>query len=251
MSQAFLEADWATLDRLSLSDYGIPLSELLAGSDRALVFRRVGRLFGAYLKEPFAQNLPYDLELPSNWARASRCREIHTPPSAQIIDTYESQFALLETIAIEWNRPVQFIAEYNVFLWLCRRFRPIICGEDKAFESSEKIAKDLEKKGIDASIISVNQGLGIAAATIASHLTNHVPVLANHSPIVTGAMLLILCLGQRKACKLMTDFEATYDKSKDRFATHEFYVCGSTNTRDAKPCLALVRTPGKRCMRHA
>lgn len=246
-----LASDWDNLDRLAQGEYGISLSQTLADANRELAFNRIGRLFGVYLKEPFALSFPYDPDLPINWAKAHRCWEIHEAPPGDVLIVHQTKLELLEQLAQEWNRPLELLAEFNVFLSLCRRFKPLVCGEAKALENSEKIAKDLEKQGISVSSLSLNQGLGIAATTIATYLAQGVPNLSAHSPIVTGLTLLLLCYGQRRVCALMTTFEAKYDEKKDRFATREFYVCGATSTRDGTPCERLVRAPGLRCARHA
>jgi hypothetical protein len=251
VSVADLSGGWATLDRLAVGEYGHPLDHVLNDSDEDLALRRVGRLFGVYLKEPFARSFDYDRNSPSNWAKSKRFWEIHEDPSAKLVAEHGPQYDVLEQVAWDWQRPIEYVAEFNVFVWLCKRFSPIVCGEAKALENAEKIAKDLEKKGFDASALSLNQGIGIAAVTLASHLGQAVPELADHSPIVTGATLLLLCFGQRKVCHFMTTFQSSYDKEKDRFAIREFFVCGSESTRDGRPCRALVRSAGRRCARHA
>jgi hypothetical protein len=251
INTANANSDWLLLDRLAQGEYDQTLAETLAEPDQEFAFRRVGRLFGVYLKEPFALNFEYDPNVPTNWAKSRRYWEIHELPDEGIIAANEAQFALLEKIAREWNRPIEYVAEFNVFLSLCRRFRPIACGEAKALEDVEKIAKDLEKQGTPTAMLSLNQGLGIAAAAMAAYLVQQLPDLSDYSPIVTGASLLFLCFGQRKLCQFMTSFEATYDEKKDSFATRQFYVCGSTSTRNGTPCGALVHSPGQRCARHA
>ncbi len=243
--------DFHLLNHLAQGEYGQTLGSILSDKAQELAFKRVGRLLGVYLKEPFAISFSFDPDSPSNWARSQRFWEIRNIPDPNVIASHEARFSLLAQIAGDWHRPIEYVAEYNVFLWLCRKFRPIVCGEAKTLENSEKIAKDLEKQGIDVATLSMNQGFGIAAVTVASYLSQQLPDLANHSPIVTGATLLVLCFGQRKLCKFMTEFDASYDKSKDRFATRSFPVCGSTDTRTSQPCGALVRAPGLRCARHA
>jgi len=251
MNVQAIDKAWETLERLAQGEYGRSLSDTLLVDDQSLAFRRTARLFGVYAKEPFAHSFPYDPDIPTNWAKSSRFWEIHKTPGKLTLRKHHAQYSLLEDVALEWGRPVEFIAEYNIALSLCRRVRPIVCGEAKALETQEKIAKELERSGIGVSPFSLNQGLGLAAVMVASYLVQQMPSLAEHPPIVAGTTLLLMCVGQRRLCKLMKDFEDSYDKKKDRFASREFYVCGSTSTATRKPCGALVREPGLRCARHA
>ena len=239
------------LDHFALGEYGKSISETLLVDDHSLAFRRMFRLFGVYAKSPFALRFPNDPDIPTNWARSSQCWEIHMAPSKQLLETYGAQYSFLEDVSQEWNRPVELLAEYNIAMTLCRRFRPLVCGEAKAIEAQEKIAKELEKSGIGAYPFSLNQGLGAVAATIASYITQQLPELAEHSPIVVGTTILLMCFGQRKLCGIMKEFEATYDSRKDKSLSKEFFVCGSTTTATGRPCGTLVRIPGCRCARHS
>jgi hypothetical protein len=188
-----LKVAWKTLDRIAQGEYGQPLPETLLLKDQWLAFRRIARLFGVYAKEPFARAFPYDPNIPTNWAKSSRFWEIQDTPSASALRKHNAQYSLLEDVALDWHRPIEYIAEYNVALSLCRRIRPVVCGEAKALENQEKIAKELQKSGFSVSPFSLNQGLGIAAVTVASYLVQHVPALSQHSPIVAGTTLLLLC----------------------------------------------------------
>lgn len=250
MDAQAMDKAWETLERLAQGEYGQSLSETLLSEDQALAFRRIVRLFGVYAKEPFARSFAYDPEIPTNWAKSSRYWEIRETPGKATLEEHHAQYSLLEDVALEWRRPVETIAEYNIALSLCRRVRPIVCGEAKALETQEKIAKELEKSGTSVSPFSLNQALGIAAVTMASYLVQEMPILTGHAPIVSGTTLLLMCVGQRRLCKLMKDFEDSDDKKKDRFASRQFYVCGSTSTATGNPCGMLVREPGLRCARH-
>jgi hypothetical protein len=171
-------------------------------------------------------------------------------PSKTIID-HQAQVDLLLQVAAEWKRPVEYVAEYNIFYSLCKRLRPVLCGEAKGLENAEKIAKDLQKAGAEVSLFTPNQLLGAASVSVASYLVECIPLLSGNTPIVTGATLLTICFGQRKLCALLTEFEKSNDKSKDRFARRDFPACGSVATRDKQPCANRVRNRGEQCWIHA
>jgi hypothetical protein len=246
-----LAVGWEQLQNLCRGEYGTSIEQVLASPDKPLLFKRIGPLTAVWLKHPFAQSFEYDPNLPSNWAKALRCWEIHEPPALETIRMHQAQFELLTVIAAEWERPVEIIGEFNIFYSLSKRFRPIVCGESKALENAEKIAKDLRKSGRDVALITPNQLLGAASVTIAGSFVAALPWLSPHTPIVTGVTLLAMCLGQRKLCMLLVDFEKSYDKRKDTFAAGHFPICSCTNTGDRDPCRNRVRTEGMRCWIHA
>lgn len=248
--QKLLEEGWAELDSLSREEYGVSLLDVLKESDELLSFNRVGRVIAVSIKYPFAQSFPYDPELPSNWAKTKRAWEIREPVAMQTICDHRIQFELLTQVAVDWKRPIEFLAEFNIFHWLCKRLRPVVCGEAKSLENAEKIAKDVKKAGTDVTLFSLNQLLGAASVTIATYLVQSVTVLSGSAPLVTGVTLLALCFGQRKLCKLLTNFENSYDKKKDDFANRDFPICGSLATNDKEPCGNRVRNPGDRCWIH-
>jgi hypothetical protein len=246
-----LQAGWRLLQELSRGEYGVPLEQILVAEDKSLLFRRVGRLTAVWPKHPFAESFAYDPDLPSNWAKAERCWEIHEQPRLETIEAHRAQFNLLILFAAEWARPAEFVAEFNVFHSICKRLKPVVCGESKALENTEKIAKDLQKAGSDVMVFSPNQLLGAVSVTVAGYLVQALPWLSPHAPIVTGATLLALCLGQRHLCSLLKDFVDSYQPTKDAFANHLFPLCGSVQTGDRKPCGNRVRTEGLRCWIHA
>ena len=246
-----LNAACRTLDRLARGEYALSLEETLLLKDQKLAFRRIARLFGVFAKEPFARSFSYDLDNPGNWAKSSRFWEIRETPPVRLIRKHELQYCLLEDVAHEWHRPIDRVAEFNIAISLCRWFQPVVCGEAKALEDQEGIAKEFQKSGFGITPFSLGQGLGAAAISIASCLVQGVPSLLAHEPIIAGTTLLLMCMGQRKLCHLMGQFEKSYDRKKDRFATHVFYVCGSTSTKAGRPCEALVKRAGSRCPRHS
>lgn len=239
------------MDDLSRGEYGLPFPNVLHDSDELLSFRRVGRLLAVSIKHPFAQSFPYDPELPSNWARSKRCWEIRGSVAPQTICDHQTQFDVLVQVAADWKRPIEFVAEFNIFHFLCKRLRPVVCGEAKSLENAEKIAKDLQKAGTDVALFSPNQLLGATSVTVATYLVQSVQILSGNAPLVTGATLLAVCFGQRKLCKLLTNFQKSYDQQKDRFANRDFPLCGSLATNDKQPCGNRVRNAGEKCWVHA
>ena len=245
-----LQIGWSALDGICRGEFGLPLQGVLAQQDDALNFKRVGRLMAVWVKHPFAQPFPYDPDLQSNWAKSQRAWEIHGPVDPTVINAHRLQFELLAAFAHEWERPTEFLAEFNIFHSLCRRLRPAICGEAKALENAEKIAKDLQKAGTNIALLTPNQLLGATAVTVASYLVQALPFLSPHAPIVTGASLLAVCLGHRIFCARLAEFEKSYKLDMDAFARRTFAVCGSLATSDGLPCGNRVRTNGTRCWIH-
>lgn len=251
ITEDVLNDGWEVLDRLSRQEYDASLGAVLGQFDDTLMFKQLGRLLAVSIKVPFAQPFPYEPELASNWAKSRQCWEIHRPPSKEQIRDHQYQYDLLESVALEWNRPVECVAEYNIFMSLCKKLRPVICGQQKALAVADKIAKELQRQGEPVAMVTPNQLIGAAAVAIATYLGESVSVLADSGALTTGVTLFVLCLGQQRLCRFLADFERSYDDSKDCFATHSFPICGSLETRDGTPCRALVRVEGTRCYRHA
>lgn len=246
-----LQAGWGLLQELCQDEYGVSLEQLLMAEDKSLVFRRLGRLAAVWPKYPFAQSFEYDTDLPSNWAKAKRCWEIRKQPRIETIDAHRTQADLLILFAAEWARPPEFVAEFNIFHSICKRLSPVVCGESKALENTEKIAKDLQKAGRDVTVFSPNQWLGALAVMVAGYLVRTQPWLSPHTPILTGATLMVICLGQRRLCSLLKHFVESYQPRKDAFAGRVFPVCGSIQTGDRRPCGNRVHRKGLRCWIHA
>lgn len=247
-----LQEGLTPLQELCVGEYHIALNDVLFGDGDELAFKRLGRLMCVWLKEPFAQSFPYDPDIPTNWARSLRCWEIHGPVPSDVIATHAPQREILELFAAEWTRPVEFLAEFNLFHSMCKRLRPLVCDDWKALDNAEKIAKELRKEGQDVQLLTKNQIIGAASVGLATYLVQNLPWLStDHMPLVAGTTLLGVCMGQRKLCQLLTDFVNSNDESKDRFANVDFPHCGSTDTNDGKPCGNRVREHGLLCWIHA
>jgi hypothetical protein len=167
------------------------------------------------------------------------------------IEKHQAQFELLMVVANEWDRPAEFIAEFNIFHSLCRRLRPVICGEATELENAEKIAKDLRKEGTEIALLTPDQLLGALAVAVATYVVECLPFLSAHAPIVTGASLLAICLGHRKLCVQFAEFEKSYKQEMDVFAGRTFTISGSLATNDGRPCGNRVRISGTRCWIHS
>src|ERR1035437_8067914 len=196
LSLPLLEEGLAALSTLSEGEFRATLTNVLVDGDPALAFGRVGRLMAVWLKHPFAESFPYDPNAPGNWAKSQRAWEIHRPIANVAHKDTAARRDLLLNFAAEWGRGIDQLAEYNIFLSMCKRLRPVVCGESKVVEQADKIAADLRKKGVTVSGFSLNDMLGAASLTIATYLVQHVSFLsAGVLPLVSGATLLVCCFG--------------------------------------------------------
>jgi hypothetical protein len=244
-----LKEGLAVLSQLSLGEYHKHIDDILANSNEELAFKQTGRLMCVWIKQPFAIPFEYDPTLPWNWAKSYRAWEIHDPVSQELMRHNLSRYELLMKFAEEWDRPVQYLAEYNLFLSICKRIRPIICSESKMLEQVEKVGKDLQKTGQGVSFFSINNLLGVTSVSVATQLVQNVEFLsASYLPIVTGITLLLSCYGQNKLCNFLKGFEESYDPKKDRFAGSN--RCNSTATNNGAPCMNPVKESGKPCWIH-
>ena len=239
------------LDELAVGEYGETLDSIMSSPDQALVLRRIGRLMSVWYKQPFAESFPYNPDIPTNWARAQRCWEIHNQPSSALIDNNKDCVEFLVLVSKELDRPVEVLFEFNIFMSLCKKLKSIVCDEVEVLKRAEKIAKELNKQGNNVSLITTNQVLGAAAVAFATYLVQNSSWLqGSHMPIVTGFTILAVSIGQNRLCNLITDFIESDDPKKDRFAKYEFPTCNSTDTRDRKPCRNRVVEEGLRCWIH-
>lgn len=247
-----LEQGLKPLTELAEGEYGQPFWALFSGADEYLTFSRVGRLMCVWLKQPFAQPFPYDRALPSNWAKSLRYWEISGPVPTTAIDQNRLQADLLNLIAEEWHRPVEYLGEYNIFHSLCRWLRPAFCGTSEVMQQTEGAAKELREQGHDVALWSRAQLLNTVTYGVQSYLLQSVPALSpEHLPIIAGFTLLAIIFGQNTLCRFLADFEASYDQSKDRFTERTFPRCGSTHTQTSQPCKNKVRQEGMHCWIHA
>lgn len=243
-----LAAGLSELERLAIGEYEAKLMDVIAAKDE-LAFKRVGRLMAVWLKEPFATPLRYNPDLPQNWAKSNRAWEIHSPTVHATTTDEKNRLKILDAVASEWDRPVAHLAEFNILQSISKRLRPVVCGDSKAFKDVDEIAKQLEKQGTHVSTFTPRDVLSSASLSIAGYLVNHVDFLSlNHLPLVTGATLLISCLGYRELCSMLEKFEKSYLPAWDRAAGNE--QCAYVDPKSKKHCLYRVRQTGALCWFH-
>jgi hypothetical protein len=239
------------LKKLAMGEYGETLETILSSPDVALTFRRVGRLTSVWYKAPFAESFPYDPNIPTNWARACRCWEIHHQPSFDLITQFSNRVAFLQAVSDELQRPVEVLFEFNLFLSICKGLKPIICKKEEILERAEKVAKDLQKQGGLVWFPTIDQVIGTVSLEVARYFVQSSTWLKPcHVPVVTAFTLLVVCYGHNRLCQLLTNFIASNDPKKDQFAGHDFPRCGSTHTQDGSPCRNRVIRQGLRCWIH-
>ncbi len=247
-----IEEGLRQLNELSVGEFGASLSSILSDPDTNLVFKRLGQLIAVWPKSAFAESFPYDTTLSTNWAKSSRCWEIHYTPSPDQISENWAKAELLVMFASDWDRPVERLFEFNIFLSICKKLKPIICSESKIFKDAEKASKELQKQGYDVSLVNTNQLIAIAALSTSNYFVNSVGWLnPEHAPMVLGCTLLILCFGQNNLCQLISNFIDSDDPKKDRLANVSFAVCSSQNPSNGQSCKNRVSQSGTRCWIHA
>lgn len=247
-SQAF-EEGINILSDLSEGEFHKDINDIVISQEEELAFKQIGRLLCVWIKQPFSESFYYDPDIPWNWAKSFRAWEIREPISNSAKENSSQQFELLSQFAQEWDRPVHHLAEFNIFLSICKRIRPFICNENKVFEQAEKVGKELVKSGHKVSIISLNDLIGVGALSVGTYLIQNVSFLSSAPlPIVAGLIVLLSCYGQRKFCLFLKDFEESYDPNKDRFGGA--FQCNSKETKNGLPCKNPVNKEGRLCWRH-
>lgn len=249
---ANIEDGLRQLEELAHGEFGVSLSSVLGNTDQNLAFRQIGRLMAVWPKTTFAKTFPYDPEIPTNWAKSTRCWEIHNTPSAESIAQNQTKAQLLVLFAAEWDRPVETLFEFNIFLSMCKVLKPVICNENKPIKNAKAISKLLQKEGHDVSLLTTDKVIAIAALSASNYFIESVSWLSDeHIPIVLGCTLLTLCYSQNALCQLITEFIGSDDPKKDRLANVTFPQCKSNNTTNGKPCKNKVVRDGVACWIHA
>jgi hypothetical protein len=207
------------LDHIAHGEFHGGLAAVLDDPDGYLAFKRLGRLAAVSIKAPFARSAEYDPSLPYNWAESSRQWAVTWPPSEADIAAHRREYDLLAAVADEWNRPMWTVAEFNIFLSLCRRARPVLCGESKAVEKAAKAAAALKSVEGSASVLTPSALITMGATEVASELATRMPELAEHTSIITAFTLILAFYGHEKACAYLRQFIASYDADLDRLGS--------------------------------
>jgi hypothetical protein len=114
--ESSLQIGWSELNDICLGEFGEPLQRILAHEHDALNFKRVGRLMAVWVKYPFAQSFAYNPDIPANWAKSLRAWEIRGPADPDLIEKHHAQYELLALLSSEWERPIEYMAEFNIFI---------------------------------------------------------------------------------------------------------------------------------------
>lgn len=239
------------LNDIAYLEYAKSIQEIVNSRERKVAFLRIGRSMSVCLKAPFARSYSYDVNSPGNWAKSRLYWEVRSEPTGIVLSKYKSEVDLLIRFSAEWERPVEYLGEFNIFHSLCKALRPLFCDESKTLKKIEEVSEEIRKQGNDLTLISKNQALGVASVTAASYFMQSIPWLnESHLPVVTGLTLFSLCFTQRQICKYATEFLQSYDPNKDFFLGKEFERCGSKDTNDRSPCRNRVRSNGQKCWIH-
>ena len=208
-SEEIFETGFAKLEELAREEYHQSLEEIIAEKDKEKAARRVGRLVGVMLKEPFAVSS----ELKTRSRRTSAYREWQLKPPQEFNAAGEMNPEARKRL--EWlvdqlsergmtmSDPYQLALEAQhesgFFALLMKVLRDYICGDRKIRKMVDDAFKKVSKLGKAPTPETV---VGAGGLTLGAYLVQLVPALGMlGAPIIAALILILYLLGCRAFCE--------------------------------------------------
>jgi endonuclease G, mitochondrial len=209
------------LDQLSKADYHEPLSDVIAAKNPEEVFKRVGRLVGVVIKEPFAE--PKDLPAPSRETRSYRAWDLQPERLADSTAKSTWQYRTLEVLRTESPAAghlasVQELAidahhERGFFGHLARSVQKYICDDPKLRKQIDKNLAAAKAAGFSAKHLRPETFVTSGGLALGTLLVAHIPFLGVvGAPVIAGIVLVLYSIGTNAFCSYVKDQYAQKEK---------------------------------------
>jgi hypothetical protein len=209
------------LKQLSEDDYHQPLETILSDSNDQVVFRRLGRLIGVTLKQPFATLTV--LRHPSQHSHSYRGWELAADsferPEAQQTWQYHTLEAILrEAPDGRRFRSIEELArdardERGFFGYLARSARKYICGDAGIRKEIDKNVKAAKKAGFPTTHLTPEVLVQAGGLSLGAYLIGRVPIFGLvGAPVVAGFVLVLYSIGLNAFCKYIDDYNGDHEQ---------------------------------------
>jgi hypothetical protein len=210
MTEAELRKGFADLDKLAKGDYHVSLEDLVKTEvppDQAL--RKVGRLVGVTLKQPFAK--PTRLTRPSQYSGAFRTWDLNESAFTKRSVQRTWQYRTLEELRREKPLGREFASvlelardahhERGFFGYVARSLAKYICGDAKMRGKIEQEIKKGQKSGVAISVVTPETVVQAGGVALASFLVANIPLLGFvGAPVIAGVVFILYKIGVDAFC---------------------------------------------------
>lgn len=212
MEAKFLESGLKELNNLCREEYHESLDDLLGTSDEELSERRIGRLVGIFIKEPFAR--PRVFDTPSEHSGAYRSWDLVDQESYDALDKHNLwQFDFLahaETGApsdprqIEtgvYNLVLNLHHEYGVFTHFKGMLSDYICGDEEIRKKINGFLKNAGAGSPKLASVTPEKIVGAVGLALGGYLVNVVPFLGLvGAPVIAAVIVILFAIGVEAFC---------------------------------------------------
>ncbi|MCA1510185.1 DNA/RNA non-specific endonuclease [Bradyrhizobium sp. NBAIM01] len=208
------------LDQLARVEYHQSLQEIVAEKDKERAARRLGRLVGVVLKEPFAT--PSELKEKSRRTSAYRSWELKPQQDFEAAaKTHPEALKRLEWLRGELSKQgmmttdsyqlaLQAHHESGFFALLMRVMRGYICGDPKIRKMIDEAFKKIGKLGKAPTPETV---VGAGGLTLGAYLVQLIPALGMlGAPVIAALILILYLLGSKAFCEWSGQLNTTNEE---------------------------------------
>ncbi|WP_271593061.1 hypothetical protein [Bradyrhizobium sp. CCBAU 65884] len=221
LSQAIdIQGGVVQLDRLARVEYHQSLQEIVDEKDKERAARRLGRLVGVVLKEPFAN--PSELKEKSRRTSAYRSWELKPQQDFEAAaKTHPEALKRLEWLRGELSKQgmmttdsyqlaLQAHHESGFFALLMRVVRGYICGDPKIRKMIDEAFKKIGRLGKAPTPETV---VGAGGLTLGAYLVQLIPALGMlGAPVIAALILILYLLGSKAFCEWSGQLNTTNEE---------------------------------------
>lgn len=199
------------LNKLSQDEYHQSLNEVAADPDLERAVRRIGRLGGVLMKQPFADR--HEHEAPSEHNQAFTSYQLLSAEDFEATaQTGPLQYRTLKAMHAELASQAAYLAGYSThafaeeaqnelgwFGCLAYAVRPYVCGDAPVRKAIDEALESSRRQGVQVATpetIMLSTGLSLGL-----YLVENVPVMEHASPALVAVVVVTLHkLGVQRFC---------------------------------------------------